>query len=92
MSGQSILLIEDDPQLGSVLREELIAAGYPCTWADTGESGLAAFRRRAPDLLLVDLMLPDRSGFSIVSEVRRTANIPIIEDSPHKRNRVVPSW
>lgn len=78
LAGERILLIEDDAQLGSVLREELIQAGYSCTWADNGEKGLAAFRRQAPDLLLIDLMLPDRSGFSVVSEVRRTTTAPII--------------
>ena len=74
----SILLIEDDRALGSLLQGELERAGYRCTWRETVADGLAEFERSPPDLLLLDLMLPDGSGYRVLAEVRLRSQVPVI--------------
>ncbi|MCB9766472.1 MAG: response regulator transcription factor [Alphaproteobacteria bacterium] len=73
-----ILLIEDDTTLGWLLRDELRAAGYRCRWVDTAADGLTELAERPPALVLLDLMLPDRSGFAVIREVRKAHAVPII--------------
>ncbi len=78
MRAESILLVEDDPQLGAMLREELMTAGYVCWWAPDGAGAMRIFQREAPDLVLLDLMLPDRSGFSVLAEIRQNSQVPVV--------------
>jgi DNA-binding response OmpR family regulator len=73
-----IVLIEDDPRLGAQLKPEIERAGFVCEWARDAESGLRAIEREQPELILLDLMLPDRSGFEVLSILRRTSHIPVI--------------
>jgi DNA-binding response OmpR family regulator len=73
-----ILLVEDDPTLGEMLKRELESATYEVEWAEDAASGLAAFHRQPPDLLLLDLMLPDTSGFVVLEKVREVASTPVI--------------
>ncbi|MCB9746548.1 MAG: response regulator transcription factor [Alphaproteobacteria bacterium] len=73
-----ILLIEDDPKLGWVLRDELNEAGYRCTWVERGGEGLDCLQQAPFDLVLLDLMLPDRSGFSVLRALRGRPRIPVI--------------
>lgn len=73
-----ILLIEDDAALGAMVRNELEIAGYSCTWAETGAAGLVAFGERAPELVLLDLMLPDHSGFVVLEHIRQRSQVPVI--------------
>ncbi len=74
-----ILVIEDEPSLSMAIRDELEFEGFE---ASVVEDGIAAFDRilaEAPDLVVLDLMLPGRSGFEICREVRgRGMNTPII--------------
>jgi DNA-binding response OmpR family regulator len=73
-----ILLIEDDANiraaLGMVLRQE----GYIVAEAGSGEEGLERFREEPPDVVLVDLMLPGLDGFEVISQVRRSSEVPVI--------------
>lgn len=73
-----ILVIEDDRFLAEIVREELTRAGYTPTLTHDGASGLAAFQKREPDLILLDLVLPDRTGFSILAEIRTQSAVPVI--------------
>jgi len=73
-----ILVIEDDRFLAEIVREELTRAGYVPSLAHDGASGLAAFHKREPDLVLLDLVLPDRTGFSILAEIRTQSAVPVI--------------
>ncbi len=74
----NILLIEDDLALGSLLQAELLRAGYLCVWKQNVSEGLAEFQRQEPDLLLLDLMLPDGSGFQVLKQVRSQSQVPVI--------------
>jgi DNA-binding response OmpR family regulator len=73
-----VLLIEDDLDLGRLLRGELQRAGYRCRWATTAALALLEIDRRRPDVALLDLQLPDRSGFDLLPELRQRSAMPII--------------
>lgn len=66
-----ILVIEDEPKAASYLQQGLSEAGYVVDVATDGDSGLAAARNNDYALLVCDIMLPQRDGFSVVAELRR---------------------
>jgi DNA-binding response OmpR family regulator len=66
----TILLLEDDPVLGTFLADNLSADGYEPVHADTLRAGLRALELRRPDLAVVDLGLPDGSGLELIERVR----------------------
>jgi two-component system, OmpR family, alkaline phosphatase synthesis response regulator PhoP len=73
-----ILAIEDDPDISKVLRFELEEAGFVVHTAQDGISGLTAAREVMPDLVILDLGLPDFDGAEIARRIRKTSDIPII--------------
>lgn len=73
-----ILVIEDDPDIIRVLRFELEEAGFVVHTAIDGVSGLTSAREVMPDLVILDLGLPDFDGAEIARRVRKTSDIPII--------------
>jgi two-component system, OmpR family, alkaline phosphatase synthesis response regulator PhoP len=73
-----ILAIEDDPDITRVLRFELEEAGFVVHTASDGISGLTAAREVMPDLVILDLGLPDFDGAEIARRIRKTSDIPII--------------
>lgn len=74
----SLLFIEDDDSIRLALRLALEDEGYEVREADDGQSGLAAFERQEPDLVLLDLRLPDMSGFQVCRTLRASSIVPII--------------
>jgi DNA-binding response OmpR family regulator len=75
---EHILVIEDDPQIADLLRRGLIYEGYSVKVAADGTEGLAAARDRAPDLVLLDLMLPGMDGLTVCQRLRAAGDVPII--------------
>ncbi len=73
-----LLLAEDDTRLVGFLEERLKRDGYAVTVATRGGEALAAVDRRWPDLILLDLMLPDMRGEQVAAEIKRRADLPII--------------
>ncbi|MGZ8218512.1 response regulator [Methylomagnum sp.] len=73
-----ILLIEDDPQTRRFLRTSLGGRGWDITEAEAGRPGLAAARTERPDLVIVDLGLPDLDGFAVVRGLRQMTEVPIL--------------
>lgn len=73
-----VLIVEDEPRLAAVLGDYLHAAGYAHGWVADGAEAMAAFRAQAPDLVLLDVMLPNRDGLAICRELRATSAVPII--------------
>ncbi len=73
-----ILMIEDDPQIRRFLRATLAADGYRFQEALTAEEGLAQAAAYQPDLILLDLGLPDRDGLEVISGVRAWSHAPIL--------------
>ncbi|WP_405071733.1 response regulator transcription factor [Kribbella sp. NBC_01510] len=74
----SLLLVDDEPRIRRVLRLALEDEGYQVAEAANGYDALAALRRETPDVVLLDLMLPDRDGFTVCREIRRTSDVPVI--------------
>ena len=74
----SLLLVDDEPRIRRVLRLALEDEGYQVAEAANGYDALAAMRRVQPDVVLLDLMLPDRDGFTVCREIRRTSDVPVI--------------
>ena len=74
----SLLLVDDEPRIRRVLRLALEDEGYQISEAANGFDALAALRREPPDVVLLDLMLPDRDGFTVCREIRRNSDVPVI--------------
>ena len=73
-----LLTIEDDDDVRLMLRMVLEDEGYEVCEAASAEAGLARFAVDSPDLVLVDLRLPDQSGFDVCRAIRQTSDVPII--------------
>jgi two-component system response regulator MtrA len=73
-----ILLVEDDPSIREVTSLGLRAAGFTVTVAADGREGLERWRADAPDLVLLDVMLPRADGLEVCRAIRREATIPIV--------------
>ncbi len=77
----SVLLVDDERDLLSLLDFNLRAAGFETLLATTGEQALSQLRRRVPDLVLLDVMLPDVSGTEICRQIKgdpRTRHLPVV--------------
>jgi CheY-like chemotaxis protein len=78
---RNILIIDDDASLRRMLKETLSAHDYVVATAAGGEQGLKLAAQIAPDLIILDLMMPKMDGFQVLSRLRtnrRTINIPVI--------------
>jgi two-component system, OmpR family, KDP operon response regulator KdpE len=73
-----ILIIEDEPAIRTVLRVLLEAQGYRCIEADTAMRAEIEARSHKPDLLLIDLGLPDGDGLTVIRRVRAWSQVPIV--------------
>ncbi len=73
-----ILIVEDEPKLAALLGDYLKAAGHETAWIANGLEVIPAIRARAPDLVLLDLMLPGRDGLDICRELRSFSELPVI--------------
>lgn len=68
---KKILLIEDDVFMVELLAKDLGAAGYEVNVAKNGKEGVNKFEEGAPDIVLLDLLLPDQNGFETLRQIRR---------------------
>jgi two-component system response regulator RegX3 len=75
---RTILLVEDEPAIAEPLAETLTREGFHLEVAGTAAGAVDAFASVRPDLILLDLMLPDGSGFDVCREVRKSSQVPII--------------
>lgn len=88
----TILVIEDDPTTASLLEMTLNSEGYQVLTAPNGLWGLKMARSALPDLILLDLMLPEMDGFEVLNRLRadpQTADVPVLilsaKDQPSDR-------
>ena len=78
-SGTQVLLIEDEPDMVRGLRDAMQFEGYNVLTADEGGTGIQMARKEKPQLVILDLMLPDMNGYQVCEEIRRfNQQVPII--------------
>jgi two-component system, OmpR family, KDP operon response regulator KdpE len=78
MPGPRILIVDDEPAIRRFLTSTLAADGYAVLQADTARAALDSIARDQPDLVILDLGLPDRDGQELLREIRGTSRVPII--------------
>jgi len=76
-TGKRILLVDDDAEIIESLRYALSAKGYEILVARDGNQGLVMAERENPDLVILDMMMPKRSGFLVLEKLRRTHVVPM---------------
>ena len=77
-AGPSVVLIEDEPQIRRFLRAALGGHGYRLFEASTAQDGLTEVATRCPDLVILDLGLPDLDGLAVLSRLREWSSVPVI--------------
>jgi DNA-binding response OmpR family regulator len=79
MNHETVLIVEDEPEMILGLRKILEAEGYKVSVAQNGEAGLRAAQSESPALVILDVMLPKKSGFDVVREMRaRGDRMPVL--------------
>lgn len=73
-----VLLVDDEPTILETVENKLRREGYSVFTAATAEDGMRLYRQTKPDLLILDIMLPQRSGFDLCRAIRRDSSVPII--------------
>jgi two-component system KDP operon response regulator KdpE len=91
MNKAEILIIDDEPQIRKLLKINLEGNDYKVIQASTGKEGVLLAASHPPDLILLDIGLPDKSGHDILNELREWYNKPIIILSVHNSERDIVS-
>lgn len=78
MTGQRVLVVDDEPQIMRFLKPSLKAAGYEVIAAADGKDALRAAATQSPDLILLDLGLPDMDGKVVLQQIRGWSKVPVI--------------
>lgn len=76
-AAKRVLLVDDDPEIIDAIRYALESKGYQIFIARDGNQGLAMAEREDPDLVILDMMMPKRSGFLVLEKLRRTREVPV---------------
>ena len=80
-AAKRILCIEDDPEMIDLIRLILVRRGFEVLGASGGNAGIKAVREQLPDLVLLDLMMPDMDGWEVYQQMKAnesTRNIPVV--------------
>ena len=78
MTGPRVLVVDDEPQIQRFLTVALTAAGFQVQTAETGAQALRLAATGAPDLIVLDLGLPDRDGKDVLRDIRQFSTTPVI--------------
>lgn len=78
MDKQKILIVDDDENIAELISLYLIKECFSTEIAHSGRNALSLFKTYNPDLILLDIMLPDIDGYEICTEIRKTSQVPII--------------
>ena len=75
---KKVLIVDDEKAIVDILNHNLVREGYETAQAYDGEQAVELIEKEKPDLILLDVMLPKKDGFSVCKEVRQKSNVPII--------------
>jgi DNA-binding response OmpR family regulator len=75
---KSILIVDDNTSLRTLVRDYLSEQGYRALTANNGQNALYTARHEKPDLILLDIMMPEMDGYQFISSYRKESNAPII--------------
>ena len=75
---ERVLVVDDEASIRRILDTRLSIIGYVVITACDGEEALSLFRREAPDLVILDVMMPKLDGYGVCQEIRKTSDVPII--------------
>ncbi|MES5405056.1 response regulator YycF [Streptococcus infantarius] len=75
---KKILIVDDEKPISDIIKFNLTKEGYETVTAFDGREAITKFEEENPDLIILDLMLPELDGFEVAKEVRKTSHIPII--------------
>src|SRR6476646_6179996 len=78
MAAYRVLVVDDEPMVTEVVERYLVRDGFKVTTAADGEKGLALARTWAPDLVVLDLMLPRLDGLEVCRAIRRESSVPVV--------------
>ena len=73
-----VLVVDDEPGIGSILRIKLRLAGFDVTTTTSGAEAIELIRRQEPDIVLLDILMPDVTGMDVLEKVRTFSQVPII--------------
>ena len=76
--GRNILVVEDDPNISDLIHMYLVKEGFDVRIAGDGGKAIEEFQKQAPDLILLDIMLPVMDGWAVCAKIRETSKVPII--------------
>ena len=74
----SVLVVDDEPPIRRFLRTSLVASGYRIVEAEDAAGALRSLAIEKPDLVILDLGLPDKSGLELIAEIRKNSTVPIL--------------
>lgn len=74
---KKILIVEDEPKLAALLTDYLTHEGFESHWIDNGANVIDWVKQHSPDLILMDIMLPQRDGISLCKEIRTFSTVPL---------------
>lgn len=75
---KSILVIDDEPMMLQLLKRVLESEGYGVRLAADGAFGMALYREKKPDIVLLDIMMPGPDGFQVLESIRQDDGVPVI--------------
>ncbi|MEH6345253.1 MAG: two-component system response regulator CreB [Bermanella sp.] len=73
-----ILLVEDEPSIADNIQYALKAASFEVLWASSGMEALSLFKEQSPDLIILDIGLPDIDGFEVCRKIREQSQVPLL--------------
>jgi DNA-binding response OmpR family regulator len=75
---QTILVVDDEPKITDLVRDYLVRSGFTVWTAGDGRAALATAREKKPDLIILDLGLPDMDGLDVTRSIRKESGVPVI--------------
>ena len=75
---ETVLTVDDEPRFVRLIEANLLSAGYKVLTANNGPSALEIVVSKQPNLILLDVMMPEMDGFEVLERIREFSNVPII--------------